>query len=109
GAFFFPGQFYDYHYPILLAGVNSMNADATDRRASAPDDNGSLIKLPGDWHETMSTHWFHDHMFSFTSQNVYKGNAGMFNLYSGLDRGSELPDRHGIHLLSPRGPSKPAR
>ena len=31
----------------------------------------------------MSTHWFHDHMFSFTSQNVYKGNAAMFNIYSG--------------------------
>ena len=37
----------------------------------------------------MSTHWFHDHMFSFTAQNVYKGNAGMFNIYSGLDRGAE--------------------
>ena len=32
----------------------------------------------------MSTHWFHDHMFSFTSQNVYKGMAGMFNIYSAL-------------------------
>jgi hypothetical protein len=37
----------------------------------------------------MSTHWFHDHMFSFTAQNVYKGNAAMFNIYSGLDRGAE--------------------
>jgi len=105
GAFFFPGQFYDYHYPIQLAGLNSLNPDATDRRASAPDDNGSLIKLPGDWHETMSTHWFHDHMFSFTSQNVYKGNAGMFNLYSGLDRGNEEID-DGVNLRLPSGTEK---
>ena len=30
GAFFFPGQFYDYHWPIVLAGHDSMNTDATD-------------------------------------------------------------------------------
>src|SRR5919199_5151341 len=24
GAFFFPGQFYDYHYPIVLAGLKSL-------------------------------------------------------------------------------------
>ncbi|HSB73462.1 MAG TPA: copper oxidase, partial [Candidatus Methylomirabilis sp.] len=71
GAYFFPGQFYDYHYPIVLAGLKSINPDATDPRASSPDDSGGLVKVPGDWHETMSTHWFHDHMFSFTSQNVY--------------------------------------
>ncbi|HXI30659.1 MAG TPA: multicopper oxidase domain-containing protein, partial [Vicinamibacterales bacterium] len=102
GAFFFPGQFYDYHYPILLAGLNAVNADATDRRASAPADNGRLTCVPGDWHETMSTHWFHDHMFSFTAQNVYKGNAGMFNIYSGLDRGAEdIID--GVNLRLPSG------
>jgi manganese oxidase len=102
GAFFFPGQFYDYHYPILLAGLNSVNTLATDRRASAPADDGGLILVPGDWQETMSTHWFHDHMFSFTSQNVYKGNAGMFNIYSGLDRGAEdIVD--GVNLRLPSG------
>ena len=89
GAFFFPGQFYDYHYPIVLAGLKTINTSATDPRAGSPDDNGGIVKVPGDWHETMSTHWFHDHMFSFTSQNVYKGNAGMFNIYSALDRGNE--------------------
>ena len=26
GAFFFPGQFYDYHYPILLGGFHAINA-----------------------------------------------------------------------------------
>jgi FtsP/CotA-like multicopper oxidase with cupredoxin domain len=50
----------------------------------------------------MSTHWFHDHMFSYTSQNVYKGNAGMFNIYSGLDRGAEdIID--GVNLRLPSG------
>src|SRR5262249_58931281 len=49
GAFFFPGQFYDYHYPILLAGVNSMNTSASDRRASSPNDDGTLTPIAGDW------------------------------------------------------------
>jgi manganese oxidase len=50
----------------------------------------------------MSTHWFHDHMFSFTSQNVYKGNAAMFNIYSGLDRGNEDID-DGVNMRLPSG------
>ena len=89
GAFFFPGQFYDYHWPIVLAGHFSMNTNALDPRASSPTDAGGLMNVKGDWRETMSTHWFHDHMFSFTAPNVYKGNAAMFNIYSGLDRGAE--------------------
>jgi FtsP/CotA-like multicopper oxidase with cupredoxin domain len=102
GAYFFPGQFYDYHWPIVLAGHFSVNTDATDIMASSPADNGGLNKVPGDWHETMSTHWFHDHMFSFTSQNVYKGNAAMFNIYSGLDRGNESVN-DGVNLRLPSG------
>src|SRR6476660_6182821 len=102
GAFFFPGQFYDYHWPIILAGHDSINVDATDLRAGSPTDAGGINKIPGDWHETMSTHWFHDHMFSFTSQNVYKGNAAMFNIYSSLDRGNEgIND--GVNLRLPSG------
>jgi manganese oxidase len=102
GAFFFPNQFYDYHYPVVLAGRNTINTTATDNRASGPTDAGGLNKIPGDWHETMSTHWFHDHMFSFTAQNVYKGMAGMFNIYSGLDRGAEdIID--GVNLRLPSG------
>ncbi|HEY7401988.1 MAG TPA: multicopper oxidase domain-containing protein [Candidatus Angelobacter sp.] len=105
GAFFFPGQFYDYHWPIILAGHDTINPDATDPKAGSPADNGGINKVPGDWHETMSTHWFHDHMFSFTSQNVYKGNAAMFNIYSALDRGNEsLND--GVNLRLPSGSSK---
>ncbi len=102
GAYFFPGQYYDYHYPVVLAGRNSINTNATDPRAGGPADNGGINKIPGDWRETMSTHWFHDHMFSFTSQNVYKGMAGMFNIYSALDRGNEgLND--GVNLRLPSG------
>ncbi len=61
--------------------------------------------MRGDWHETMSTHWFHDHMFSFTAQNVYKGMAGMFNIYSSLDRGNEAIN-DGVNLRLPSGTAK---
>ena len=100
-----PGPFYDYHWPIKLAGFTSINTGATDPRAGTPNGSGGLTNIPGDWRETMSTHWFHDHMFSFTSQNVYKGNAAMFNIYSGLDRGNEsIAD--GVNLRLPCGTSK---
>src|SRR5436853_3013327 len=82
GAFFFPGQFYDYHWPFVLAGESSMNAAANDPMAGSPDDQGGTVRIAGDWHETVSSQWFHDHMFSFTSHNVYKGMAAMLNLYS---------------------------
>jgi manganese oxidase len=102
GAYFFPNQFYDYHYPIVLAGFTTINATATDPRAGSPNGSGGINKVPGDWHETMSTHWFHDHMFSFTAQNVYKGDAGMFNIYSSLDRGNEAIN-DGVNLRLPSG------
>src|SRR5690242_15084369 len=104
GAYFFPNQFYDYHWPVVLAGLGSINTAATDPRAASPNDSGGTDEVPGDWHETMSTHWFHDHMFSFTSQNVYKGMAGMANLYSALDRGNEAID-DGVNLRLPSGTS----
>jgi len=105
GAFFFPGQFYDYHWPIILAGYDTINPDATDLMAGSPDDNGGYTKVPGDWHETMSSHWFHDHMFSYTAQNVYKGNAACFNIYSAVDRGNETI-RDGVNLCLPSGSEK---
>ncbi|MBI2317328.1 MAG: hypothetical protein HYU75_10070 [Betaproteobacteria bacterium] len=106
GAYFFPGQFYDYHYPICHGGYTSMNPDATDPRCGGPDDTGGILKEPGDWRETMGTHWFHDHMFSFTAQNVYKGNVGMFNIYSSLNRGNEAI-KDGVNLRLPSGTAKP--
>jgi len=105
GAYFYPGQFYDYHWPIVLAGFRTFNTGATDPKAATPDDSGGKINIAGDWRETMSTHWFHDHMFSFTSQNVYKGNAAMFNIYSALDRGNEAIN-DGVNLRLPSGSAK---
>jgi FtsP/CotA-like multicopper oxidase with cupredoxin domain len=102
GAYFFPNEFYDYHWPLVLAGLDTINVGATDPRAGSPDGNGGINKIPGDWHETMSTHWFHDHRFGFTSQNVYKGMLGMYNIYSALDRGNEgIND--GVNLRLPSG------
>ena len=36
-AFFFPGQFYDYHWPMALAGHDTINPTATDPRAATPE------------------------------------------------------------------------
>jgi FtsP/CotA-like multicopper oxidase with cupredoxin domain len=105
GAYFFPGQFYDYHWPIVLAGFRTINTAATDPNAATPDDNGGKTNIAGDWHETMSTHWFHDHMFSFTAQNVYKGMAAMYNIYSAKDRGNEAIN-DGVNLRLPSGSAK---
>jgi FtsP/CotA-like multicopper oxidase with cupredoxin domain len=41
-------------------------------------------------------------MFSFTAQNVYKGDAGMLNIYSALDRGNEAIN-DGVNLRLPSG------
>jgi FtsP/CotA-like multicopper oxidase with cupredoxin domain len=123
GAFFFPGQFYDYRWPLALAGYDSINTDASDPRAAFPCEpgeqlfvndinpgmknceNGS-IKIRGDWRQTMSTHWFHDHMLDFTAPNVYKGNAAMMNYYSALDRGNEAVN-DGVNLRLPSGTALP--
>jgi FtsP/CotA-like multicopper oxidase with cupredoxin domain len=101
-AFFFPGQYYDYRWPIALAGHDSINTSAKDPRAGAPDGKGGIRMIPGDWRQTMSTHWFHDHMLDFTAQNVYKGSAAMMNYYSALDRGNEALD-DGVNLRLPSG------
>ena len=103
-AFFFPGQYYDYRWPVTLAGHDSINTDASDPRAGSPDGEGGITQIPGDWRETMSTHWFHDHMLDFTAQNVYKGNVAMMNYYSAVDRGNESID-DGVNLRMPSGSS----
>jgi FtsP/CotA-like multicopper oxidase with cupredoxin domain len=101
-AFFFPGQFYDYRWPMILAGHDTVNVSASDPRAGAPDGRGGIQRIRGDWRETMSTHWFHDHMLDFTAQNVFKGNAAMMNYYSAIDRGNEALE-DGINLRFPSG------
>jgi FtsP/CotA-like multicopper oxidase with cupredoxin domain len=101
-AFSFPGQFYDYRWPMILAGHDTVNVTASDPRAGTPDGNGGIRRIRGDFRETMSTHWFHDHMLDFTAQNVYKGNAAMMNYYSSIDRGNEAIE-DGINLRLPSG------
>jgi FtsP/CotA-like multicopper oxidase with cupredoxin domain len=127
GAFFYPGQYYDYRWPLQLAGFSeynnaagAVNYDATDPRAAIPCEDGESfsvlvngepvertcqdgrVMIPGDWRETMSTHWFHDHMLDHTAENVYKGNATIMNYFSALDRGNEAID-DGVNLRFPSG------
>ena len=98
----FPGTFYDYRWSTTLARRDKINTQATDPRASGPDGNGGLINVAGDFREIQGTMWAHDHRFFFTAENVYKGNLGMVNMYSGPDRGNEkLND--GINLRLPSG------
>ncbi len=105
-AFFWPGQYYDYRWPFAHAGHDTINTGAADPRCGSPDDDGGITNLPGDWRETQSTLWFHDHMIDFTAQNVYKGDAGMLNLYSSVDRGNEeIAD--GVNLRLPSGSDRP--
>jgi hypothetical protein len=132
-AYFLPGQYFDYHWPMVLAGHDSINTDRSDNRASIACDPGEKVtvsvpgtggtikqklnsfglvqetcppegrvNISGDSRETMSTHWFHDHMLDYTAQNVYKGNAAMMNYYSGLDRGNECWN-DGVNLRLPSG------
>ena len=89
GAYFFPGQYYDYRWPMILSGYGRVNVDASGARSGTPDSKGGIVKVPGDWQETMSTHWFHDHRIDHTAENVYKGMAAMLNIYSAVDRGKE--------------------
>ena len=98
----FPGTFYDYRWSTTLARRDKINTQAGDRRASGPDGNGGLIQVAGDFRELQGTMWTHDHRFFFTAENVYKGNLGMVNFYSGPDRGNEaLTD--GVNLRLPSG------
>jgi len=43
-AFFLPGQFYDYHWPLVVAGHDS-NPGATDPRASTPCKYGETLEI----------------------------------------------------------------
>lgn len=108
-AYFFPGQFYDYHWGTCLARADTYLTDPTltsipnfELRASGIDDNGNAFPVPGDFRELQGTLWFHDHRFFFTAENVYKGSLGMLNYYSGPDRGHEGRD-DGINHRLPSG------
>ena len=77
--FFAERQYYDQHYPGVLAGF------ASDHPPH------------GDINESLSTVWYHDHRVDFTSQNIYKGLAGFFLLFNQFDTGDETT---GFHLPS---------
>src|SRR5215467_10074348 len=98
----FPGTFYDYCWSTTLARRDKINTQATDPRASGPNGNGGLVNVAGDFREIQGTLWAHDHRFFFTAENVYKGNFGMVNMYSGPDRGNESHS-DGINLRLPSG------
>lgn len=98
----FPGTFYDYRWSLALARRDKINTAATDKKASAPNGAGGLVNVPGDFREIQSSLWAHDHRFFFTAENVYKGNVGCVNIYSGPDRGNEkIAD--GVNLRLPSG------
>jgi hypothetical protein len=48
-AYFLPGQHYDYHWPMVLAGHDSININASEPRAATPCDPGErmIISYPG--------------------------------------------------------------
>lgn len=71
---FYPaGQFKDFHYGNARAGFARTHPTSTF--------NGRTV--PGDVRETMSFLWLHDHRHGFTAQNVYKGLAMFYTLFSG--------------------------
>jgi FtsP/CotA-like multicopper oxidase with cupredoxin domain len=98
----FPGTFYDYRWSTTLARRDKINTQATDNRASGPNGSGGLVNVAGDFRELQGTMWAHDHRFFFTAENVYKGNVGMINYYSGKDRGNEVLS-DGVNLRLPSG------
>ena len=102
GAHHFPGTFYDYRWSTTLARRDRINVNGTDQRAAGPDNGSGIVKVPGDWREIQGTMWAHDHRFFFTAENVYKGNLGMVNYYSGRDRGHETVTSGG-NLRLPSG------
>jgi len=106
GAHHFPGTFYDYRWSTTLARRDKINGGATDPRAAGPDDSTGIVNVAGDWREIQGTMWSHDHRFFFTAENVYKGNLGMVNYYSGRDRGHETITV-GTNLRLPSGTRLP--
>jgi FtsP/CotA-like multicopper oxidase with cupredoxin domain len=119
-AHFFPGQYYDYHYSLMLARRDAglkdsrgrdldklLKVNRGDLRSSTPTNDGGIIPVPGDFREIQSTLWFHDHRISYTSENVYKGYCAMLEYFSGTDRGYERPlgnaDADKVNLRLPSG------
>lgn len=80
--FYDAGQFKDYHYANVRAGFAS----------DFPTSSFNGVTVKGDYRETLSTLWYHDHRMDFTAQNAYKGLVGWYTLFSDdilLDTGNE--------------------
>jgi FtsP/CotA-like multicopper oxidase with cupredoxin domain len=91
--FYDSSQFYDYWYPNVRAGFASTHIKGT--YTPYKDVLGIDRPCPGDWRETQSSLWFHDHRMDFTSQNVYKGMAAFYSLYSDDIIGDKTFDQNG--------------
>ncbi|NMG44364.1 multicopper oxidase domain-containing protein [Aromatoleum toluvorans] len=116
---FFPGQYYDYNYSLMMARRDGGLRDSRGRdldkllkvrrgdpRCSTPTNDGGIIPIPGDFREIQGSLWFHDHRISFTSENVYKGYAALLEYFSGTDRGYERPlDNPAANKVNLRLPS----
>ena len=75
------GRFKDHHYPNKLS--NSADFPDTD----------------GDPEGALGTLWYHDHRMEFTGPNVYRGLAGFYLVFDGLDTGDEKDTRPGALRL----------
>lgn len=81
GDFYNPGFFKDNHYPNVLAGYDAFPA------------------TKGDPKEAMHTLWYHNHRADFTSQNTYRGLAGLYLMFDDKDSGLEIDPRPGALRL----------
>ena len=76
-------QFWDYHYPNIRAGFTTpLFKASTYKKLLTPTASDPWYTCAGNFAETLSTLWFHDHKMDFTAQNVYKGLASFYTLYS---------------------------
>ncbi len=99
----FPGTFYDYRWSTTLARRDKINTGGDRPARLGPGRQWRpRSRCAGDFRELQGTLWAHDHRFFFTAENVYKGNLGMVNYYSGPDRGNEALD-DGVNLRLPSG------
>jgi FtsP/CotA-like multicopper oxidase with cupredoxin domain len=81
-----PKGFKDQHYPNVYAGYTQA---ASNGNVYVPAAHNSIATPAGDPTEALGSLWYHDHHLDFTSQNVYKGMFGCYNLFDSLDTGDE--------------------
>ncbi|MDB5746969.1 MAG: hypothetical protein JWP72_1817 [Massilia sp.] len=81
------GRYKDHHYPNKLSNTSDF-----------PDSDGDPAAALG-------TLWYHDHRMEFTSANVYRGLAGFYLIFDGVDTGDERDTTRGA-LRLPSGVGK---